>query len=82
MNQMTEYNQTYVYSQILRKDLIATTIQFNFNIPVSNFLHVDHLFRSYLDANNNYDICSLKQSNLNQKVYFFKEFYFKFYRLC
>jgi hypothetical protein len=78
----TSKNMTHVYSDILRQDLIGTTIQYNFNIPISYFVHVDHIFRSYLDANNNYDICSLKQSNLNQQIYFFKEFFFKFYRLC
>jgi hypothetical protein len=82
LNKTYSHNQTFVYSKILRQDLIKTTIQYNFNIPISNFVHVDHIFRSYLDVNNNYDICTLKQSNFNKQVYFFKEFFFKFFRLC
>ena len=57
-------------------------IVINFNLTISSFITVDYLFKSYNVINNNFDVCAIKNDNLDRKIYFFRKLYFKFYRLC
>lgn len=65
------------------KDIFNVSKKYVFYAPITYFLHIDFVFRIFIESIESVnDICSLPSYNLNSKNYLFKEYVFRFYRLC
>jgi hypothetical protein len=64
----------------LNVEQLNNTRQVIYRAPVAAFTHVDYIFRAYPQSN--LDICQLKNSVKSPMFNFYKEFVFRFYRLC
>lgn len=65
------------------KDIFNFSKKYVFYAPITYFLHIDFVFRIFMDStSSSVDICSLPSYNINTKNVLFKEYVFRFYRLC
>lgn len=65
------------------KDIFNYSKKYVFYAPITYFLHIDFVFRIFMESTEiSSDICSFPSYNLNSKNYLFKEYVFRFYRLC
>lgn len=73
---------SFLNNFLMNKDQFLNSRQYIYYAPITYFLHVDFVFRTISETNNDLDVCSLKSNSINAKIYLFKEFVFRFYRIC